>query len=858
MKQLRKTGNPLDANTRNDINYNWDIINKVMADLSVSEQETVNQFLVVKGDIDRLSKKDAELMQMILSNTNLIEAMDLDLIKEQGDIAEQKGNTAKRQGDKAQAQGDKAEQQGDIAEQQGNEVVAIGAAVTKQGEYAKEQGDYAKEKAELAQDKITEITQAHNDLDALKVDAIKATQDANTQANNAKVEAENAKKQADYTQSIGDTVADKLDEIESVKQDVISKGETTQAQGLKAKEQGDYAQSVIDSYKHVGDWNGSIDYKKNQEVLFNGSTYRAIEDNKGTQPTDKSKWQLIAQRGVDGEGAVASVNGIMPDSDGNVNLGDIASKEYVDDKIGDVDLSALETKKDATAKLTEAKEYTDTQISAIPEVDLSPLETKEDAQAKLTEAKQYTDEKIGDVDLSALETKEDATAKLEEAKGYTDGEIAKVPSGIYLFPKGTELDVDAPLKTETHPDGIDLPKGWSYVDWSSLQGSNQTEWWSYLKENLPGHDGSFKGILTYNSWDQKQFRGRTEMKFINHDPQYNAIRIWDPSSKKWMMQFENVVRDIYQWNNTETSSGTTVFGRDNIAKGTYSLVWGMSNKVSSYKESKNLVLGEGNNVEGIQDSVIIGRSFQGRDVGYDNHKYEYLIGSELSSSGQQHTVTLGILNQGMQQQSLIVGNGAWSESSNALTLSKKGTLTIQGEYKTGGADYAEMFEWEDKNPENIDRVALAVTWGDGESIKLANSGDEIIGIVSSTAAILGDNPMDWDKRFVTDQFGRPLRKEYTEINDDGEEETYEWFVENPEYDKDAPYISRSDRPEWSAIGLMGKLYWIDDGTLEVGDYATVGSNGVATKGTKDNGWRVMKRISKNVDGSSGVVKVFFK
>lgn len=101
-------------------------------------------------------------------------------------------------------------------------------------------------------------------------------------------------------------------------------------------------------------------------------------------------------------------------------------------------------------------------------------------------------------------------------------------------------------------------------------------------------------------------------------------------------------------------------------------------------------------------------------------------------------------------------------------------------------------------------------------------------------------------------------KEYTEINEDGEEETYEWFVENPEYDKDTPYISRSDRQEWSAIGLVGKLYWIDDGTLEAGDYATVGENGVATKGTKENGYRVMKRISKNVDGNSGVVKVFFK
>lgn len=204
-----------------------------------------------------------------------------------------------------------------------------------------------------------------------------------------------------------------------------------------------------------------------------------------------------------------------------------------------------------------------------------------------------------------------------------------------------------------------------------------------------------------------------------------------------------------------------------------------------------------------------------------------------------------------------IGSGA-TKKKTGMRMDSFGDLMVNGQYKTSGADYAEMFEWEDKNIENIDRVALAVTWGEGESIKLANAGDEIIGIVSATAAVLGDNPDEWDKRFVTDQFGRPLRKEYTEVNENGEEEIYEWFVENPEYDKDTPYIPRSERSEWDAIGLVGKLYWIDDGTLEVGDYATVGENGVATKGTKENGYRVMKRISKNTDGKSGVVKVFFK
>ena len=53
----------------------------------------------------------------------------------------------------------------------------------------------------------------------------------------------------------------------------------------------------------------------------------------------------------------------------------IATENYVDNKIGDVDLSALETKSDAQAKLTEAKSYTDTKTTN--------METTTGAQAKV-------------------------------------------------------------------------------------------------------------------------------------------------------------------------------------------------------------------------------------------------------------------------------------------------------------------------------------------------------------------------------------------------------------------------------------------------------------------------------------------
>lgn len=749
--------NPLDRAGRNDLNYNFSVVDEAIEGMATEGTENNARFTKVENDVTALKKEDAKLSDRISKNEQAIASIDIDKLAQQGDEAEQKGNEAKRKGEDAELKGIEAEQKGNEAEQKGIIAETKGKTAEQQGDYAKQQGDYAKEKGEAAAKLTADLEVANEDLSQIKLDAVEATSEA-------VIQSDYAKQQGNYAKEIGDTVSAKLTDIEDTKDELISdvseaietvseKGNTAEQQGLKAKEQGDYAQSVIDSYKHVGDWQGSVEYKTNQEVLYNGSTYRAIEDNKGTQPTDKSKWQLIAQRGVDGEGAVASVNGIMPDSDGNVNLGDIASKEYVDDKIGDVDLSALETKEDATAKLTEAKQYTDTQISEIPEVDLTPLETKEGAQAKLTEAKQYTDEKIGDVDLSALETKEDATAKLEEAKGYTDGEIAKIP------------DVESMADT--------LSAYEKYMFFNKANGHMQI---GEIDESIK----KFQGLISIGKVPDMPDDATIANGSINISPTISFM----PKNE--------------------------IQHRSTIALGT-----GIK------------TLREGN----APDS--------------DSYSVTY-IGSYNKIPTDNSTMFL----VGIGKSDLYDKTG--------MRMGYSGDLMINGQYKTSGADYAEMFEWEDKNPDNVDRVALAVTWGDGESIKLANSGDEIIGIVSATAAILGDNPDEWDKRFVTDQFGRPLRKEYTEINEDGEEETYEWFVENPEYDKDAPYISRSDRPEWSAIGLMGKLYWIDDGTLEVGDYATVGSNGVATKGDKSNGYRVMKRISKNVDGNSGVVKVFFK
>lgn len=81
----------------------------------------------------------------------------------------------------------------------------------------------------------------------------------------------------------------------------------------------------VQNLENVQTWSGATQYYKNNIVEYNGSSFMAIADSLGqTPPTLPTKsneyWSLIAQRGVDGKGAVASVNGILPDVNGNVEL----------------------------------------------------------------------------------------------------------------------------------------------------------------------------------------------------------------------------------------------------------------------------------------------------------------------------------------------------------------------------------------------------------------------------------------------------------------------------------------------------------------------------------------------------------
>ena len=295
-----------------------------------------------------------------------------------------------------------------------------------------------------------------------------------------------------------------------------------------------------------------------------------------------------------------------------------------------------------------------------------------------------------------------------------------------------------------------------------------------------------------------------------------------------------------------------------VRQNTYAtLVMGTQNFVQGNNNNCSIIVGQGNNVNttyNLQYSIIVGQSNYIEQGSWPNDVWNvYGFGNNLKLYRQNFVIGQYNIADSDSNYKFIIGNGNSSGRANALTVDKTGNLAIAGTMSSAGADYAEFFEWKDGNPEAEDRVGYIVSL-DGDKIILANEGDYILGVVSGTATVLGDNPeWNWAKRWVTDDFGRiqyedkVIHHEAEEIN--GEtipawDETIKAPVVNPDYNPDQKYTKRADRPEWSAVGMMGKLYVRDDGTCQVNGFAKP-INGVATASTSGT-MRVIERVSDNV------------
>ena len=204
-----------------------------------------------------------------------------------------------------------------------------------------------------------------------------------------------------------------------------------------------------------------------------------------------------------------------------------------------------------------------------------------------------------------------------------------------------------------------------------------------------------------------------------------------------------------------------------------------------------------------------------------------------------------------QTDRFIVGKGINDANrANCFRVTDTGVYA-SGNYNASGADYAEMFEWADGNPENEDRAGRFVTL-DGDRIRLAQQGDGcVLGVVSGNPSIVGDVHDDqWHGMYLFDVLGRPLWEDAeipAEIDQENGQVVTPAHIErrqrlNPEYDGTRAYQKRTQRPEWVAVGMLGKLAVQDNGSCQTNSWVTVGADGLAVTSRERTHYRVMKRL----------------
>lgn len=357
------------------------------------------------------------------------------------------------------------------------------------------------------------------------------------------------------------------------------------------------------------------------------------------------------------------------------------------------------------------------------------------------------------------------------------------------------------------------------------------------------------GFKTTDTW--KLNESNSEGYVSKGNGQYNKVWGTDAGGNPaW--RDKGTLRNVYgDLNLIFDSTHNSISPNDSINSNTYNIVLGDNNNIQ-HAVHHSIIAGTGNKISymgnGTNGSIIVGNKNEcgGGNIAMFGH---YAKNAAASSSDGSDTSS-----------ALIIGNGSKSASihyetdpvySNAVRIDYNGKLWCKQAYSATGADYAELFEWEDVNPDNEDRVGYFVTLN-GSMIRKASSKDYILGIVSGNPCVIGNTDTEWYGQFMKDEFNRfiidPITITETGIDEDGNEIDLKrqgtFYRINPNYDPNQKYIDRLSRPEWDAIGMIGVLAVYDDGTCQINGFCSCGKDGVAT--TSETGYRVIERVNDNI------------
>lgn len=243
MARMRVIGSSFDKGYRDDLNYNFGLLEALIGEANGLtdnlREEMLEKVYNLQQQIDMLTGENiGELLERL--NDSIQQAL----------TAAQEARTAKTATEEATALTKTA-----------TELAKASALL------AEEKANYANEKAVLAQEAADNANREASNLAQLKIDVVQATQDANKATGNAE-------QATQVAQSATDAINVVLPNVTGL--------------------------------VNLKEWNIETQYKKNNFVTLEGNGYMALRDNKGVKPPSfpvlsNSDWAMFVQKGEKGE-----------------------------------------------------------------------------------------------------------------------------------------------------------------------------------------------------------------------------------------------------------------------------------------------------------------------------------------------------------------------------------------------------------------------------------------------------------------------------------------------------------------------------------------------------------------------------
>ena len=290
-------------------------------------------------------------------------------------------------------------------------------------------------------------------------------------------------------------------------------------------------------------------------------------------------------------------------------------------------------------------------------------------------------------------------------------------------------------------------------------------------------------------------------------------------------------------------TNTTAGGNASHAEGSFSVASGM---VSHAEGEGTFAGGTASHTEGIGSQANGDYSHAEGSYTISNGAYSHAEGLNTNTNHLNGVHIMGKFGAANDlDYSWYLANGTSVDTLGiAAKIMRNGIGIADIGWLAGGTDYSQLFETIGGKP--IDPGYFVTL--KGKKIRKANHlNDYILGVTSGNPALLANNgDLRWKNKYITDEWGRIQYHKVVipaEKDDKGEIIVPEYREShpllNPHWDPYKKYTSRMKRPEWVAVGLLGKLLVRDDGTCRPGEYCVPNHEGVATASNK--GYRVMKR-----------------